>query len=343
MSANKPVDVKLSFKAFLERGRLHRDGWGVAWYLNGAWGILKEPVSAVKSDLANYASTILKGKTFIGHVRYATVGSEAVVNTHPFIAKLYNREFVFAHKGQVSNIFSEFKLVHMKPLGETDSELAFMIILERLMENNPRDLLDEAFFLYEIAERLSDLGFLNFVLSDGERFYAFSDGDLSYVVREAPFARKILLLDNGLEVNLSEVKTPEEKVTMISSKPLTVGERWEKLMRGTLLVVQDGYPVLTYRGSYDSLGLFLDRDEITILYLASKKPKGTELGKIIDRMDKRKALKKVKRLIKLGFLLVHPSDKKKSLIERKVKTRTIIDRYVNEYLDALLGPEPGTW
>ena len=70
------------------------------------WMIEKEPVMVIKSDKAGEIiakSLMFEGKTFISHIRYASVGKHTKENTH-----LFKRELFEEKKIQIS--FSQRKL-----------------------------------------------------------------------------------------------------------------------------------------------------------------------------------------------------------------------------------------
>jgi glutamine amidotransferase len=116
----------------------HRDGWGVAFYLDGAPHLTRSPNTAVGDALFHRLSGVVSSQTVLAHVRRATQGSNTVFNCHPF---QYGR-WVFAHNGDVPNfaekrqqLFAEIapKLQRFI-LGDTDSEMIFLIFLSQLAQ-----------------------------------------------------------------------------------------------------------------------------------------------------------------------------------------------------------------
>ncbi|MGC4088362.1 MAG: class II glutamine amidotransferase [Polyangiaceae bacterium] len=119
----------------------HRDGWGVAFYVEGAPHVTRSPLTAVGDALFHRLSGVVASQTVLAHVRRATQGEKTVFNCHPF---QYGR-WVFAHNGDVVR-FAELreKLVEaVAPslrrfiLGETDSEVVFFIFLTELSVFGP--------------------------------------------------------------------------------------------------------------------------------------------------------------------------------------------------------------
>ena len=71
ISFNLPVNPKISFKGFQQRGECNPDGWGIAFYPDESAQIFKEPVEAAESSLANFIQEYsgIKSNIFIAHVR----------------------------------------------------------------------------------------------------------------------------------------------------------------------------------------------------------------------------------------------------------------------------------
>jgi glutamine amidotransferase len=114
----------------------HPDGWGVAYYIDGAPHITRSPATAVSDQLFHRVSGVVSSETVLAHVRKATKGDITVLNCHPF---QYGR-WVFAHNGDIEN-FTEKRdelRAHIAPrlrrfiLGDTDSEVVFYLFLSHL-------------------------------------------------------------------------------------------------------------------------------------------------------------------------------------------------------------------
>jgi glutamine amidotransferase len=119
----------------------HPDGWGVAFYIDGAPHITRSPLTALGDALFHRLSGVVSSETVLAHVRRATRGPKTVLNCHPF---QYGR-WVFAHNGDIENFESkrEELLAEVAPrlrrfiLGETDSEVVFFIFLSHLSSLGP--------------------------------------------------------------------------------------------------------------------------------------------------------------------------------------------------------------
>ncbi len=119
----------------------HPDGWGVAYYIDGAPHVTKSSSSALGDNLFKRVSGIVSSETVVAHVRKATQGNLSVLNAHPF---QYGR-WVFAHNGDIPE-FEEVRdtlLGEVAPrlrrfvLGETDSEVIFFLFLSQLQRQGP--------------------------------------------------------------------------------------------------------------------------------------------------------------------------------------------------------------
>jgi len=114
----------------------HRDGWGVAYYINNIPHIIKSASHAGGDKVFTRVSGIVASETVLAHIRQATEGENNVLNSHPF----QYGNWVFGHNGQIYNFAKHrMKLVrNIAPflqrflLGDTDSEVLFYLFLTEL-------------------------------------------------------------------------------------------------------------------------------------------------------------------------------------------------------------------
>ncbi len=236
LSSNKEVDIKLSLKEFRHRGASNPHGWGFAFYEKNIWEIIKEPGRLTDEDVEKEGFN-RRSKIIIGHVRLASCGNRSHRNTHPFSKE----GWVFAHNGTVSRIknMPEFTLEYFTLEGETDSEYAFLYLLEKIKELS--DLNRIFNLLNEESRKIKKYGRFNFLLSNGEVLFAFGDDSLYFVLRRSPF-QEVKLRDEGLSIHLKEIKDPDEKAVLIATEPLTENENWQKI--AGLKVFKDGKEVV---------------------------------------------------------------------------------------------------
>jgi predicted glutamine amidotransferase len=241
LSFNQPVRCSLSFRGFRDRGARNPDGWGVARYAGPACQVLKEPVEAPGSRLAEFIRDYdaFTGRVFVAHVRWASRGAVELKNTHPFSRTFRSRDVVFAHNGTVDDAVAAGRLSFHR-VGRTDSELLFCALLTGLSERRI------AFTDYAQIEGLlrgfNHHGHMNVLFSDGDHLFAYRDQGgytgLCVTQRRAPFdvAR---LRDEDWEVDLAEEKRPDQRGYVVATRPLT-DERWTHIPPGSLLVVRHG-------------------------------------------------------------------------------------------------------
>jgi predicted glutamine amidotransferase len=237
MSANTPTDICFSFTGLIERGGHtgpHRDGWGIVFYEGAGARAFHDPSPSAQSPLADWVKAYpIKSQIVLSHIRQANVGSISLENTHPFQRELWGRSFSFAHNGQVPDV-KNYPLNFYKPIGQTDSEHAFCWVLDRLRTKFPvlPERLEE--WLPVVADactELAKLGVFNMLLSDGNVLLSFCSSKLYWITRQAPF-NQASLKDTQLTVNFAKETTPQDKVTIIATEPLTQNEAWKPYIKG---------------------------------------------------------------------------------------------------------------
>jgi glutamine amidotransferase len=177
----------------------------------------------------------------IAHIRKATQGTVALENTHPFMRELWGRYWIFAHNGNLADYAPPLDGSCL-PVGQTDSERAFCHLLQELRAAFPggapdRRTLRAALEDFAAATRLH--GPFNFILSNGDCLFAHRSTELYYIERKAPFALAHLK-DQDVAVDFSAVTTPNDRVAIIATQPLTDNEIWLPLPAGRLTMFADG-------------------------------------------------------------------------------------------------------
>ncbi len=248
MNCNTPTDICFSFEGFRTRGGLtdvHRDGWGIAFFEGPGCRVFIDVEPSAQSAVAELVHNYpIHSQNVIAHIRKATQGRIALENTHPFQRELWGRYWIFAHNGNLKE-FAPPANGSFTPVGDTDSERAFCHILQALRSRFPtgmpqRDALFAA--LADLAGQISRHGEFNFLLSSGDCLFAHCGSTLCYVVRQAPFA-VAHLKDQDVSVDFSAVTSPDDRVAVIATQPLTDNEEWTILAPGTLTLFHDGMPV----------------------------------------------------------------------------------------------------
>jgi predicted glutamine amidotransferase len=245
MNCNTPTDIVFSFTGFANRGGLtdhHSDGWGIAFFEGSGVRTFVDYQSAVSSPVAELIKrTPIKSQHVIAHIRKATQGRVTLANCHPFVRELWGRYWVFAHNGDLKNFTPDLHGPY-RPVGTTDSELAFCYLLQQLRLRfgdtlpNINDLTRE---LRELTRYIASHGTFNMLLSDGSALYAHCATNLHYIIRQHPFT-SAHLSDQDVSVDFSEVTTTNDRVAVIVTQPLTTNESWTQFQPGELKVFVDG-------------------------------------------------------------------------------------------------------
>jgi predicted glutamine amidotransferase len=246
----------------------HPDGWGVAFYVDGAPHVTRSPTTALGDALFHRLSGVVSSETVLAHVRKATHGSRTIFNCHPF---QFGR-WVFAHNGDIPNFEAKRELLlnHVSPrfkrfiLGETDSEVLFFVFLSVLESLGP--LADDPGLqsisgaLREAINRTRDLcdtdgthALLTVVATNGESLVAAQGGKGLYFS-----TYKTRCSDRGTCASLSaacEAPSSTGRVNhfIVSSEPLQGENVWELLAAGDVIGVDAGMRV--WRSRLDHVAL----------------------------------------------------------------------------------------
>ncbi len=246
MNCNVPTDICFSFEGFRARGGKtdeHIDGWGIAFFEGPGCRIFLDDKASANSTIADLMHNYpIRSTNVIAHIRKASHGGVALENTHPFQRELWGRYWIFAHNGELDNFKPDLSSSY-RPVGETDSERAFCLILEHLKTRFPDEQMPAVkelqSALIEISEKIAHHGIFNFLLSNGKHLFARCSTDLHYIVRQAPFA-EAHLVDEDISIDFSKVTTPTDRVAVIATQPLTDNETWIRIPADKLLVFVDG-------------------------------------------------------------------------------------------------------
>lgn len=244
MNCNTPTDIVFSFEGFRLRGGLtdsHADGFGIAFFEGKGVRLYHDDAPSASSPVADLIKTYqIKSKNVIAHIRKATQGETALANTHPFMRELWGEYWVFAHNGNLRD-FNPSQGQYYRPVGNTDSEKAFCHILEQLRQRF--DIKPDEQTLTEhiniLVKDIRNYGLFNFLMSNGDMMFAHATTLLHYIVRQAPFGEAVLL-DDDINIDFSAVTTPNDRVAVIATLPLTTNEQWRQLAVNELVCFRDG-------------------------------------------------------------------------------------------------------
>ena len=244
MNANTPTDVMFSFAGLSHRADEHKDGFGIAFFEGRGLRLFIDPESARASPVADMVRRYpIRSHHVIAHIRKATVGAVALQNCHPFVRELWGRYWVFAHNGDLHG-YAPTLHGHFRPVGSTDSEQAFCWLMQELDKAHASvpSVPEMTRTLAELVPQVARFGTFNMLLSNGEALWAHASTKLCYIVRQHPFATA-RLADEDLAVNFAEHTTPDDRVAVVATTPLTSDEAWTPFAPGELKVFQDGLPL----------------------------------------------------------------------------------------------------
>jgi len=255
ISSAMATEVSLSLEAFAGHGAAssnNKDGWGILYYDGADIRRFRDVGPAADSQWVKFVeSQALRSTQVIAHIRHANVGSVRLANTHPFTRELGGQMQAFAHNGYLPGIHThpDHRLGRFSPIGDTDSEWAFCVLLSRLSEiwlpGRPvPSISDRLEIVSEYARQIRRLGPANFLYSDGDAIFAHADRRLhdDGVLRDPGLCLRRQIC-RGLHQPIAgsgiEVASPEQEIVLVASVPLT--ERsWEPLSTGTVVTLRNG-------------------------------------------------------------------------------------------------------
>ncbi len=248
LSSRLPTRVTFSLREFADHGGpggRNVDGWGVAFHEGRDVRLYKEPEPAGDSPWLTFIQERrLPTRLLISHIRHATRGGLSLANTQPFARELGGRTHLFAHNGRLDGIDDLFAASarRFQPLGDTDSEVAFCLLLERLAplwaggDGGP-PLAARLAAVTGFATDVRPLGPANFLYSDGA--FVFGHGHRRTQADGTIAPPGLWCLQRACAV---------EEITLLASVPVT-GETWRPLAEGEIVVVADGQVVPASRPS----------------------------------------------------------------------------------------------
>lgn len=241
MNANVPTDICFSFTGLATRADEHKDGFGVAFFEGRGVRLFVDPVSARHSPVADMVKRYpIRSEHVIAHIRKATQGQVALENTHPFVRELWGRYWVFAHNGHLTG-FEPRLHAAFRPVGQTDSERAFCWLMQELSKAHADvpSVAELTATLAELLPQVASHGTTNVLLSNGQALWAHASTHLHWLQRRHPFAHAALA-DDDLSVDFARLTTPQDRVIVVATQPLTQGENWQAMDPGELRVFAEG-------------------------------------------------------------------------------------------------------
>jgi glutamine amidotransferase len=256
MSSSLQATVRLSLMRLAAHGGSsgpHKDGWGVAYYEEADVRLIKEAEAAAESEWLKFLEEHdVRSPIVIAHIRKATMGARLYRNTQPFARELAGRMHIFAHNGWLPGIDQSlsFALERFHPVGETDSERAFCVLLDRMTKiwNRPGDIPSAKERLSAVSAFAADLrglGPANFLYSDGDILFAHGHRrkqatsstveppGLVYLQRRCGQGRQ------GFMASGLSIEGADQIIALVASVPLTA-EAWQPFSEGEIIAIRKG-------------------------------------------------------------------------------------------------------
>jgi glutamine amidotransferase len=254
LSSLMPTTVSITLEHLARHGALGQsnvDGWGLATYDERDIRLYKEPEPAGQSAwLAFILGRDLSCALMMSHIRRASQGALTHANTQPFARELGGRTHTFAHNGDLRGLAGLVGPAPQRfnPVGETDSELAFCILLERMAPLWARSptLKHRLAVVEAFAADIRACGQANFLYSDGELMFAHGhrrppyDGDRGqpglWRMDQVCAVDPENLARSGVRIGRHR---QGQEITLIASVPLTE-DAWIPFDEGEVVALRQG-------------------------------------------------------------------------------------------------------
>jgi glutamine amidotransferase len=249
-SSLSPTRATFSLRTFAERGGFTSDaadGWGLAFLEGRDARLYKEPAPAADSSWLHFIEERrIPTRLMISHIRRATRGAKTHANAQPFQRELGGRTHVFAHNGVLDGIDQKFAGAarRFRPVGETDSEIAFCLLLERLApfwgDGIMPELEKRRAVFEDFACLMRALGPANFLYCDGDALFAHGHRRIQNDGAITPPGLWRLERRCEPDRDAAEVeKGARQHIVLFASVPLS-GEDWRPLADGETIVAREG-------------------------------------------------------------------------------------------------------
>ncbi len=228
-------------------------GSGIAWYPEdeNAATIIKDPKSfaelgrpKVLDDKNSFVST-----TFMMHLNGASWNPIAQ-DTEPYSRAVGKRDWIWMHQGaldmgKLRKKNNQGGENFYEPVGNTDSELAFCIILNRITRSKIKKLSEVGWDrIHDWFKEMNELGTSNFFLSDGRNtiVYCGLDGtNAVYKQRIKPPYENISFknADAGFEMDFRNEDDELRTMLIFSTLPVTASGS-QQMKKGQMIVARNG-------------------------------------------------------------------------------------------------------
>lgn len=257
MSARAPVRVRYDLDSFAKEGGeryQNRDGWGIVIAEGRDAHYYREAAPASSSPLDRFVREhSTPHAAVMAHVRRASFGARTLANTHPFRRVQNGRVHHFAYNGTLKGLETDSAARALSPqrVGTTDSELALLLLLDRI-DRKGADLSDDAtrFTVFsDFARQMATFGSANFLWFDGETLFVHAGRRVHEtphgLTPPKPPGLYILRSEFGSlgsdhDCTGARLEQTPGHVVLLASVPLN-SSAWEPLEEGTVFSVRNGH------------------------------------------------------------------------------------------------------
>jgi glutamine amidotransferase len=226
-----------------EQSRRNPDGSGLGVFdAQGKPQVHKQPIAAWQDTEFATEAHDLTGTTFVAHVRYATTGSHAAVNTHPFLQD----GRIFAHNGVVDGLdILDQRLRELGAadlvLGQTDSERVFALVTASIRARGGDVTAGLVDGLTWLADNVPIYA-VNILLSTATDLWALrypASNELYLSDRRKPAAQHRFQLRTK-RIRADSANLHQQPSVVFATEPMDDAARWQLLEPGELVHVDAG-------------------------------------------------------------------------------------------------------
>jgi predicted glutamine amidotransferase len=253
VSSDRPVILRYDLRAFARHGGgefRNRDGWGIVFAQEHDAYLFKEPAAASESPLERMVTAHAPpSRLVMAHIRLATAGGALLANTHPFRRTRYGRVLHFAHNGSLPGLNERYAKsgVAAHCIGETDSEFAFLLLLERLRPLEPAATPEQRFAVFrEFCAEMREEGTANFLFADGESLFvhahkrrSLANGAFGESRPPGLHLRELQAGEGAWKTRGAQMEPAPGNGVLVASVPLD-RKKWTALDEGTVLLIEHG-------------------------------------------------------------------------------------------------------
>ena len=222
-----------------EQSHRNPDGAGIGVFDAGGEPVLdKQPLAGYEDDEFTREARTARSRTFVAHVRYASVGAHTVANTHPFT--MDGR--IFAHNGTLTGIDQLDRRLHELGvtdlvLGDTDSERMFALITAETRRHGGSVADGIAAAIGWIADHLGVFS-VNLIIGTPEELWALrypANHELYVLDRTGAAAHPLSVASPRIRAHVPDLIA--QPAVVVATEPMDGETGWRLMDSGELLRV----------------------------------------------------------------------------------------------------------